>query len=216
MQPFADSSIGTGPAILIAYLLPFAALYLWKRKTSARMLPLILGLFAYMSIILPRGIMRMGFADLEHMNVWLYYLFRGVLSAVFEEIIRYLVFRFPLQNYGEYTDAVSYGIGHGACEIMLSHSVSGITAIDSMLITYDLINGVAFSIAMSVIVFTGVQYTESKKLLWTAIGLHTFMDFTKSFYFSGMMPIGMYMLLNPMLAAVMCFIAYRIYKSYEY
>lgn len=54
-----------------------------------------------------------------------------LLAGVFEEVGRYLAFRFLLKRYTNRRDAVTYGIGHGGIEAIL---VLGLTAINNIAI----------------------------------------------------------------------------------
>ena len=60
-----------------------------------------------------------------------YTLIGCLLAGVFEEVGRYLAFRFLLKRYTNRRDAVTYGIGHGGIEAIL---VLGLTAINNIAI----------------------------------------------------------------------------------
>ena len=64
-------------------------------------------------------------------HAWAYTLIGCLLAGVFEEVGRYLAFRFLLKRYTNRRDAVTYGIGHGGIEAIL---VLGLTAINNIAI----------------------------------------------------------------------------------
>ena len=48
----------------------------------------------------------------------------GLSAGIFEESARYLGARFILKNKRTYKDAISFGLGHGLCEVILLNGVA--------------------------------------------------------------------------------------------
>ena len=77
-----------------------------------------------------------------------------LLAGVFEEVGRYLAFRFLLKRYTNRRDAVTYGIGHGGIEAIL---VLGLTAINNIAIAQLVNSGSIETITNGL---TGVQLDQ--------------------------------------------------------
>ena len=111
---------------LTGWLLPVILWIVWKKKTSARAFPLIVGVVAYIFIsilrVLPRAVIL---NDDVKQSPWLYYLLSALISGILEEAGRYLVFRHAIANYDRWADSVSYGIGHGGWEMLMTDGVNG-------------------------------------------------------------------------------------------
>lgn len=201
---------------LIVYLPPLVIWFFWKRKNSARALPLVVGMGAYILLSLLRGVARIPVLNDGVKEIpWLFYLLSAALSGVFEEVGRYVVFFFVMRNYDRWSDCVSYGIGHGAIEIILTHNLTDFTLFDDLITTYDLVTGAAFSVAMSVLVFAGVHYAENKKGLFAAIALHTVIDFTLVLEYYGIASFGVVILIQLAFDILICYLAYRVFRRYK-
>ena len=201
---------------LIVYLPPLVIWFFWKRKNSARVLPLVVGMGAYILLSLLRGVARIPVLNDSVKEIpWLFYLLSAALSGVFEEVGRYIVFRFAMRNYDRWSDCVSYGIGHGAIEIILTHNLTDFTLFDDLITTYDLVTGAAFSVAMSVLVFAGVHFAENKKGLFAAIALHTVIDFTLVLEYYGIASFGAVILIQLAFDILICYLAYRVFRRYK-
>lgn len=198
----------------ISYLIPIVAWIVWKRKASARTFPLIIGIASYMFISLLRGFARVVVTDSLRGDPWMFYIVSALLSGVFEEVGRYLVFCYAIPLYDRRDDCISYGIGHGGIEIILTHGFIKYDIIDSLLECDDFVRGIAFSAAMSVLVFAAAHY-YNKKLLAAAIGLHTIIDIIPAFYFMDKITIGELMFIDALYIIIMCWIAYMVYRSFR-
>ena len=109
---------------LFAFLLPIVLWIVWRRKTKAAARPLVIGFFGYMVTSWVKAFMRnVVIAGITREVNWLYYLLLVVVCSVLEEMCRFVCMKYPLQCYDRWIDGVSYGIGHGGCELMLSTSV---------------------------------------------------------------------------------------------
>ncbi|MBQ2823901.1 MAG: YhfC family intramembrane metalloprotease [Oscillospiraceae bacterium] len=72
--------------------------------------------------------------------------------------------------------------------------------------------GMVTHISLSVIVMAAVHYDDSRKLLLAAVGLHTASNFIA--HISNMVVVGIFYT-DLICAAVLCFIAYKVYKKYR-
>lgn len=199
--------------IVAAYSVLVIAWIIWQRKTSASILPLILGMFSYMCISLLRGIARgIILNDDVRTQAILFYFLSALLSGVFEEAGRYFVFR-PF--IGSWVDCVSYGIGHSAIETILTHRVWEGDIFDNFFISYDLVVYALFSVAMSALVFVAANYSGTKKFLFAAIALHTAIDMLPVGFLQGEMSIGTVMLLDILFIAGCCYFAFRVYQHFN-
>ena len=201
---------------IIVYFVPLFLWIAWKRKVSARVFPLIAGMGAYILISLLRGVARLVVLnDGVKETAWLYYLLSALLSGVFEEVGRYIVFRFAMPNHDRKSDCVSYGIGHGAIEVILTHNLTDFTLFDDFITIYDLVTAAAFSVSMSVLVFAAVHYAENKKGLIAAIVLHTAIDFTLVLEYYGVVSFGILILIHLAFTVGTCYLAYRVFRHYK-
>ena len=121
--------------------LPVLVLFVWKFKfcRGAKLFPAVVGavtfvVFAQVLEGVPKAIFFGGGTGVSQYvltHAWAYTLIGCLLAGVFEEVGRYLAFRFLLKRYTNRRDAVTYGIGHGGIEAIL---VLGLTAINNIAI----------------------------------------------------------------------------------
>ena len=109
-----------------SFIIPITVQVYMKRKYDAGTVVFLIGAFAYMVISWVRGIFRAVILnDQVRESPVLFYFLSALLSGVFEEVGRYLVFRYVIPNKDRYSNAVSYGAGHAGFEIAV---VSGVKA----------------------------------------------------------------------------------------
>lgn len=199
---------------MLIYAVPIVIWIIWKRKTSSSAFPLIVGVIAYIFISLARGLARMMTTDNLHGIPWLFYFVSALLSGIFEETGRYVVFRCCIPKYNNWTDCISYGLGHISAETILTYRPWESDLYDCIWGGYEFVWSIAFSAAMSVLVFAAVHHAESKKLLFAAIGLHTAIDIMAVFELKGHINFLEMMFLHPLFIVVMCYFAYRVFRHY--
>lgn len=112
------------------FALPVALLIWWRRTRKAQLTPFFIGalvwvVFAMVLEPLLHNVVLPGDNALAHAvngNVYLYMLYAGLAAGVFEETGRFVAFRWLLRRsqYPERDTAVTYGIGHGGIEAMLT------------------------------------------------------------------------------------------------
>ena len=73
-------------------------------------------------------------------NPYLFGLYGAFAAGIFEEVGRFIIFRFFLKKYRSYEDGLSFGLGHGGIEILL---ITGISAVNAIVIS-SLINSGQF------------------------------------------------------------------------
>lgn len=116
-----------GVEALLMFAIPIVLLIIWRKKTGARMMPALAGaftffLFAYvLENLLHNWVLGSDSAlSSAILTQPLYYVLYGCFTAgIFEETGRFLSARFLLRNYNDRESAVTMGIGHGGCEMML-------------------------------------------------------------------------------------------------
>ncbi|NCB50623.1 MAG: YhfC family intramembrane metalloprotease [Clostridia bacterium] len=114
-------------SMLVSVLLPVILLIVWHRKTGARLIPALVG-----AIIFP--VFALGLEQLLHsvvlkqpaiyMNTFLYVVYGCLASGLFEETGRLVAFRFLLRKHRGKETSVTYGIGHGGIEAILTSGIS--------------------------------------------------------------------------------------------
>ena len=78
-------------------------------------------------------------------NPWLFMIYGGLAAGIFEEVGRYVGFKFLLKGRREWKDGIAYGIGHGGIEAIL---LGGIVSIQYIVYS-NLINSGIFEKALS-------------------------------------------------------------------
>lgn len=71
-------------------------------------------------------------------NPWFYMLYAGFMSGIFEEVSRYLMFKFVLKNNRQWKDGLAYGLGHGSIEAML---LVGVTFFNNIIMAFQINSG---------------------------------------------------------------------------
>ncbi|HAJ98136.1 MAG TPA: hypothetical protein DCO72_10430 [Ruminococcus sp.] len=199
--------------VVISYSVPFIVWMVWKKKSSARTFPLIVGMIAYLFISVFRGIARaIVLNDNVKENPWLFYVLSALLSGIFEEVGRYIVFRWCIPHDDQYRDCVSYGIGHSVMESFAISHVLENDIYDSFLEAGSFMTGILFSVAMSLLVFVAVHKLKDKKYLVIAVGLHTIIDIIPALYFCEVVDIGDEMLIRLLYLAGVCYFSYTVYR----
>lgn len=202
--------------IAASYFTPVAVWVLFKRYWGARTFPLVVGMLAYMFISLFRGAARIMITNGMRDMPWTFYIVSALLSGVFEEAGRYVVFRWCIPNHDRWTDCIAYGFGHGGIEVVLTTQPWKNDFFDSMWDGSDFLSIMAFSAAMSVLVFTSVHYTASKKPLVIAIVLHTLIDIVPALHLMDVIPLFSVWIIDPLYIFLCCYVASRVYKKYRH
>lgn len=78
-------------------------------------------------------------------NPWLFMIYGGLAAGIFEEVGRYVGFKFLLKGRREWKDGIAYGIGHGGIEAIL---IGGMASLQNIIYS-NLINSGTFEKALS-------------------------------------------------------------------
>jgi uncharacterized membrane protein YhfC len=114
-----------GVAALMSIGAPVALFVILYRKYKAPVLPMIIGLFAFIvfALILEGTVHRLVFAKVNlRENPFIYTLYGTLMAGIFEETARFISFSALKKLKKKYKGAVaglSYGIGHGGIEAAL-------------------------------------------------------------------------------------------------
>lgn len=109
---------------LLGIILPFTAAFLWYKKKKGSIIPMLIGAATFfLAVVVLEGIFHALFlvvitpvADFINSNFYIYVIYGSFMAGIFEETGRFVAFKLMKKRYGELTDAVSYGIGHGGFE----------------------------------------------------------------------------------------------------
>jgi len=120
--------LGLGAAFGLA--LPLGLLIRWRRMRKAKLTPFFVGMliwFVFAGLLEPmlHQACLLGDSAISRTlngNPYLYMLYGGLAAGIFEETGRYLAFRWllPKRRFPERDTAVTYGIGHGGVEALLT------------------------------------------------------------------------------------------------
>ena len=195
---------------LAQLLTPVLLLILWRKKTGARILPAPAAFLVCLPVFTIAGLIRTGFAQGDLLS---FCIKQGLLYGISEEGVKYLALRYMLASYDSRTDAVTYGIGHGAFESFsggmacLNLIGTGRAAPDILPVNlFSAIEGAAFAVALTVLIFYGIQTGRTKLMLPVAIFLHFISNATTTLY-SLSTPIVV--IKSTVLTAGVCYAAYR-------
>jgi uncharacterized membrane protein YhfC len=195
---------------LVRILVPVLLLIFWHKRTGARILPALAAFLVCLPVFTIAGLIRTGFAQNDLIS---FCLKQGLLYGIFEEGSKYLALRFLLSSYDDRRDAVSYGTGHGAFECF-SGGIACINLIGTGRAAPDIlpvnlfaaVEGAAFSIALTVLIFYGIQTGRTKLMLPAAIFLHFISNATSTLYsFST----SIIVIKSTVMTAGICYAAYR-------
>ena len=195
---------------LARLLVPVLLLIFWRKRTGARILPALAAFLVCLPVFTIAGLIRTGFAQGDLLS---FCVKQGLLYGIFEEGSKFLAMRYLLTSYDNRRDAVSYGIGHGAFE-SFSGGIACINLIGTGKAAPDIlpvnlftaIEGEAFAIALTVLIFYGIQTGRTKLMLPIAIFLHFISNATTTLY-SFSTPIVV--IKSTILTAGICYAAYR-------
>lgn len=164
--------------------LPVLVLLVWKFKfcRGAKLFPAVVGavtfvVFAQLLEGVPKAIFFGGGTGVSQYvltHAWAYTLIGCLLAGVFEEVGRYLAFRFLLKRYTNRRDAVTYGIGHGGIEAIL---VLGLA---------ERAIAMTLHISLSVVVFRAVRQRKAG-YLGLAVALHALFDVPAALFQCGVL-----------------------------
>ncbi len=126
-----------GCTILIGVLAPIIGSVVWIKKTKQPVRTLLIGaaIFFIFAIILESIPKTILFTDTNAIgravmsNVALYMIMAALLAGIFEEVGRFVAFKYLLKNRKDKLTAITYGIGHGGLEVIYLLVIGGIQSI---------------------------------------------------------------------------------------
>lgn len=128
---------------ILGTILPFIVLIIWKKKNkSVSIRPAVVGavtFFIFSQILesIPKTFLftlDSGVSDYIWTHAWAYVLAGSLLAGIFEEVGRFVAFRFFLKNERDTKDAVTYGIGHGGIESVIAAGIGALNSISMVLL----------------------------------------------------------------------------------
>ena len=120
--------------VLMAVLgiaVPVAAALVWRfrfHKGTLKATFIGAGMFFLFAMVLEQ-LLHVLVIPLVMNNVVLYVIYGSAAAGVFEETARFLSFRFFLKKNRSAENAVSYGLGHGGCEMILLLGLQAVIAL---------------------------------------------------------------------------------------
>lgn len=195
---------------LARLIVPVLLLIFWHKRTGARILPAPAAFLICLPVFTIAGLIRTGFAQGDLLP---FCIKQGLLYGIFEEGAKYLALRYLLTSCDSRKDAVTYGIGHGAFEgfsgglACINLIGTGRAAPDILPVNlFTAIEGEAFAIALTELIFCGIQTGRTKLMLPIAIFLHFISNATTTLY-SFSTPIVV--IKSTVITAGVCYAAYR-------
>lgn len=146
MDTTTMTMINMGITAAVSIILPFALLFLWKRKNKKiRLTPFLIGLVIFMAFVMVLEPMchqyflvgDTGIQGYINSNTWAYVLYGALAAGIFEETGRFLSFKFLMKSSNAREDAVTYGIGHGGAESVI---LVGFSMLSSILLMQAIIS----------------------------------------------------------------------------
>ncbi len=189
--------VGLGFSVLITLIIPISILIYCIAIKKKIVKPFLVGCLAFfisqivlrvpiLNYVLPNQIWFIKLST----NPYLYGLFLGLTAGIFEEVARYIGFRYLLKNNRRYIDGLSFGFGHWGIEAVLITGINTfailflpigqeiaatMTTTNAFLIGIERLLTMSIHIACSIIVLYAVKSSKIK-YLFAAILLHTVVD----------------------------------------
>ena len=236
---------------VLSFIFPVVVLLTWRMRTHKSLLPAFAGVlvflvFAKVLETVPHSFflsMANPAAKAIRSNSILTAAYLGIVTAVFEEIGRYIAFRFFLTKYDERQTAITYGIGHGGIECMIAlgitnleyyitatvlnegrefafipedtqDALTSLTAFDCVLDGISEIFLFALQIGLSILIYQAFRNEKLRgRLFGIAILLHTAMYLPNGFYKANQMPHLVSLMLELLILGITLALAGEIYKK---
>ena len=187
------STPGTIIAFLFEISIPFIALFIWVKFFKGKTKPFFIGMAGFICSIILENIFLYLINLIFKSIIIIFYIIAGICPGLFEETGRFICLRFFLTKEKDKKVSISYGIGHGGLESILTGiNVISILILKDTLIkngnlkqsipfylnmvsAYERLFAVILHISLSVIVYKSV--IEKKIYFYIfAIIIHDFVD----------------------------------------
>ncbi len=111
----------------LAFVVPVVLIAIWKMRTRKSLIPFFIGALVFVFFArglesIPHTFFVLADNPISRVikgHVFLYALYGGLMAGIFEEMGRYVAFRYLLKKHTPKETAVTYGIGHGSMECIL-------------------------------------------------------------------------------------------------
>ena len=126
-----ESIISLALMAVLGIAVPAAAALVWRfrfHKGTLKATFIGAGMFFLFAMVLEQ-LLHVLMIPLVMNNVVLYVIYGSAAAGVFEETARFLSFRFFLKKNRSAENAVSYGLGHGGCEMILLLGLQAVIAL---------------------------------------------------------------------------------------
>lgn len=236
---------------VLSFVFPVVILLAWKMRTHRSLIPAFIGIpiyigFAKLFASVPNVIfigMENPISDAILSNKIIYAIYVGIIAAVFEEIGRFIAFKYFLTKYNDRQDAITYGIGHGGIECMimlgwtyLEYYVTGtllnnekglsdvpktmqtylenLTSVDCVLDGISEIFLLALQIALSILIFQAVRNDVlRRRLIGLSMIFHAVFYIPNGLYEANLIPHIVSLLLELLVLGIAVVLAADIYKK---
>ncbi|GGE67976.1 YhfC family intramembrane metalloprotease [Priestia taiwanensis] len=155
---------------VFSFLVPIVVLIFLKKKYDASLKVFFIGMLTFFlfASVLEGFVHKVVLVDNEvtkelFSNPWLYMVYGGLMAGIFEEIGRYMMFKYTLRGRETWKDGVTFGAGHGGIEMIL---ITGLGSITSYVYA-TMINNNTFDSLMTTSEMIGPLQTVKQQLLET-------------------------------------------------
>lgn len=131
--------------VILAAGVPVGCFIYFYKKMRISWKPVLIGalVFAFFALLLEQLLHHFMFQVNAQTAAWLknpywYAVYGSLAAGLFEEIGRYIGFRYVLHGYREWKDGLAYGIGHGGIEALL---LGALTAINNLILSFLINSG---------------------------------------------------------------------------
>ncbi len=164
--------------LLIVFIFPVGLwIYFYKREKISGIAVLVGALTFFVSQIVLRIpllqlLQSQSFYAVIGKNIWLSSLFLSLTAGIFEEVGRFLSFKFLLKNKLQFKNGIAFGIGHGGIEAIM---LTGLTYMNNLIFSLMINSGAFEQISgsmtqeMSNYIISGLTGTNS--LMFLAAGM---------------------------------------------
>ena len=112
---------------ILSVSIPVVLIVAWKLRTHKSLVPFGCGILVFIAFakvleMIPHAVFLLPdtpIANFINNNIVCYVLYASLMAGLFEEVGRYVAFRFVLTKHTGKETAVTYGIGHGGIECVL-------------------------------------------------------------------------------------------------
>jgi len=190
------TKIGLVISAIISFVVPIVMLIYYMFCKKQKLKPFIVGVLVFfisqiilrlplLSYVFPNQIWYMRLS----LNPYLHSIFLGLTAGIFEEVGRYIGFKYFLKNNQKYDDGLSFGFGHWGIEalfivginaviLLFSHNLleaSGLSIINAFMIGMERLFVLSVHVGFSIIVLYSVRLNKIS-YLFIAIILHGIID----------------------------------------